>query len=320
MLLFAGAVSATEEPSVTVTTSVDRPEVAIGDPIRYTIRVQHPTSTAITMPSLDATLGEFQVVQHDAPSTHRAGAVSVTTQDILLTILTTGGTDGLSAPVHGQAVTVTVKSLLPTDWQTQDIRDIKPPVVVLRMRWWMWAVLLCALLGGLAGWWWHSRLKPSTPPLPPRPPHEVALEALERLSREQLAQQQRYTEYYVKLSGIVRVYIEARFDLKAPEMTTEEFLKAAAHAATVVGEHRQSLEQFLLHCDLVKFARYHPSLQEAEETFAAAVRLIHHTTPSSDLLGIAATSPAQPERTTGVARLNPAAPQQHAGAAVTHPR
>ena len=86
----------------------------------------------------------------------------------------------------------------------------------------------------------------------------------------------------MRLSGIVRTYIEARFGLKAPDMTTEEFLQVTSNAQALSSSHRRLLQEFLERSDLVKFARYEPSRHEADEAFEAAHRFIQDTVPSPE--------------------------------------
>src|SRR5207302_7789553 len=64
--------------------------------------------------------------------------------------------------------------------------------------------------------------------------------------------------WFVELSSIVRAYLEHRYVIRAPELTTEEFLQEAARASSLTGEHRALLTQFLERCDRVKFAGSRP--------------------------------------------------------------
>ena len=84
-------------------------------------------------------------------------------------------------------------------------------------------------------------------------------------------------EYYVTLSGIVRHYLEGRFGLRAPEMTTDEFFELMSGDGTLVRAHKELVNEFLAHCDLVKFARYGPSSEEIGGAYGAAVRLVRET-------------------------------------------
>jgi hypothetical protein len=83
--------------------------------------------------------------------------------------------------------------------------------------------------------------------------------------------------WFVELSAIVRGYLELRYDIRAPELTTEEFLQAAARAHELTSAHRQQLSQFLERCDRVKFAGYRPDSGESIETLAAARAFVEDT-------------------------------------------
>jgi len=83
--------------------------------------------------------------------------------------------------------------------------------------------------------------------------------------------------WFVELSAIVRSYLEHRYEIRAPELTTEEFLQAASQAASLTAEHRALLTQFLERCDRVKFAGYRPDAQESIDTLAAARAFVEDT-------------------------------------------
>ena len=52
----------------------------------------------------------------------------------------------------------------------------------------------------------------------------------------------------------MRRYLEDRFELRAPELTTEEFLDVAGSANRLSHDHQSLLRDFLRQADLVKFA------------------------------------------------------------------
>ena len=83
--------------------------------------------------------------------------------------------------------------------------------------------------------------------------------------------------WFVRLSAIVRAYLERRYDIRAPELTTEEFLQEAARAKELTHEHRAQLTAFLERCDRVKFAGYRPEAQESIDTLAAARAFVEDT-------------------------------------------
>ena len=89
--------------------------------------------------------------------------------------------------------------------------------------------------------------------------------------------QERIEEFYVRVSTILRRYVELRFGLRAPEQTTEEFLVSALAIGGLIAAHRDLLGTFLQHCDLVKFARHRPTPGAMEETFESAKTFVEHT-------------------------------------------
>ena len=83
--------------------------------------------------------------------------------------------------------------------------------------------------------------------------------------------------WFVELSSIVRSYLERRYEIRAPELTTEEFLLVASRSAELTEAHRSQLSHFLERCDRVKFAGYRPDSNESIETLAAARAFVEET-------------------------------------------
>ncbi len=83
--------------------------------------------------------------------------------------------------------------------------------------------------------------------------------------------------WYVRLSSIVRRYLEDRFALRAPELTTEEFLRVAQRSVQLSAEHKALLTSFLADCDRVKFAGYEPGAEESKSVLEAARRFLLET-------------------------------------------
>ena len=99
-------------------------------------------------------------------------------------------------------------------------------------------------------------------------PLETALAALEQLEKDDLVAKGELKEYYGRVSSILREYVEGRYGLQAPERTTEEFMEDLRRdSGTLSKEQKSLLEKFLMHCDLVKFAKFKPSADEVRATF-----------------------------------------------------
>jgi hypothetical protein len=74
--------------------------------------------------------------------------------------------------------------------------------------------------------------------------------------------------------------MENRFSLRAPEMTTEEFLIDLKNSDVLNEEQKSLIREFLSHCDMVKFARYLPGGSESESSYNSAERMIEQTRSS----------------------------------------
>jgi hypothetical protein len=138
---------------------------------------------------------------------------------------------------------------------------------------WLW-ILLGALAVAAAIWLWTKRKKaPAIDPALLIPPHRRARERL-RGATELLSNPYAFCSL---VSDVIRVYLEERFNLHAPDRTTEEFLEELRQSSHLNDEHKMLLEDFLTRCDLVKFARQEPSEPELRALLDSALRLIDET-------------------------------------------
>lgn len=102
-------------------------------------------------------------------------------------------------------------------------------------------------------------------------------EAIARLSALGSPDKETADTWFVELSAIVRDYLEQRYDIRAPELTTEEFLLVATARPELSAKHGQLLVEFLERCDRVKFAGYRPDGEESLATLAVAKGFVEDT-------------------------------------------
>ena len=106
------------------------------------------------------------------------------------------------------------------------------------------------------------------------------MRALRELRRWQGAARESAAEvdaFYVGVSQVLRRYLEERFGLRAPERTTEEFLRDLERGDSLARRHRGVLERFLSQCDMVKFAKVVPSPDEHGRAYALAEAFVEST-------------------------------------------
>lgn len=110
-----------------------------------------------------------------------------------------------------------------------------------------------------------------------RSAYETARAELDELLAAPLPSAEEMDPFFVRLSNIVRRYVELRFGLRSPELTTEEFLSVMTSSPDLSRDHQALLGDFLARADLVKFARHVPDAAEVRASLEAAVRFLEET-------------------------------------------
>lgn len=126
---------------------------------------------------------------------------------------------------------------------------------------WVSAALV-ALVFVLAGVWFAVRYLARKVKEHRMSPIERAWVELDRLLKKGLPGRGRYKDFYVELTMVVRRYIQRKYGIKAPHMTTEEFLRAAKPS--------DELKRFLESADMVKFAGVEATPEMADEATDSA--------------------------------------------------
>lgn len=114
---------------------------------------------------------------------------------------------------------------------------------------------------------------------PKEPAHLVAFRDLDNLKTEKLWQRGLIKEYHSRLTEILRVYIEERFDILAMESTTDEIIDALKSSGQLDKELNQGLYTMLSRADFVKFAKANPLADENEQSLTFAYQFISKTKP-----------------------------------------
>jgi hypothetical protein len=287
-----------------MTLTADRRTLDLADRLRVLVSVEAPPDMVVTFPEVPAQLGPFMVYQH---RTREPQAIAADRrrwqQDYVLEANTVGDLTlpplsvsfrpaGAAADSPAQALqtaplTISVTAHVPQNADVKAPRDIAPPVALSPHSAPAWLGLVVgavAVLGlSMAAWkYWQHRQAART--RAPQPAHLLALAALQRLQRDDLIGQQCIEAFYVRLSDIVRQYVEWRFGLHAAEQTTEEFLAAVMTSGGLIAAPRDLLVTFLDHCDLVKFARHRPTPDDMQQALSRARLFIEQTADAQILV------------------------------------
>ncbi len=161
----------------------------------------------------------------------------------------------------------------------EDLRLLHPP----DLRALVWATVILLALAGAAVWFARRRARRRITARPPSADEalaawEEALRALERCASLLRAEASR--DYAIAATGVVRRYLERRFGLHAPRLTTEEFFIAVRVGNVLPEPHRESVGHYLSLCDLMKFGRAVAETAELEQLHQAAVSLVMDSRPT----------------------------------------
>ncbi len=104
---------------------------------------------------------------------------------------------------------------------------------------------------------------------------EIAQEALALLLAENLPGRGLVKEFYLRLTVIVRQYVEDTTGIRAPEQTTEEFLRDMRSRAAFPPERSARLAEFLEAADLVKYAGQQPEEGQIDHAIARAHEFVN---------------------------------------------
>jgi hypothetical protein len=139
---------------------------------------------------------------------------------------------------------------------------------------WLFAAGLAGVVVIFAVWALRRRKRR---PIEPRrqTPEEVARAALERLLAEDLPGRGLVKEFYLRLTGIVRQYVEDTTGIRAPEQTTEEFLRDMRSRAAFPPERSVRLAEFLEAADLIKYAGQQPGEGQIDMAIARAREFVN---------------------------------------------
>lgn len=283
-----------------LTAKVDKETITIGDKIQYEVIIEHDDSVSVEPMGIAENLGEFEIKDYhieEPKKTKDKRWMSKTTY--IITTFTTGDfvippvkvkykdMAGQEKEVSSEEIKIKVESVKPGPTDKDDIRDLKGPAEIKgRSPWALFIILALFIVLGVAAFIYFNNKKRAedTPSAPSRPPEEIAMDELRYLLDMRLSEKGMIKEYYIRISDILRKYIEARFKVLALDRTTWE-LYQEMRFKRIERRHVDMIRDFLEDCDLVKFAKYIPAKKEIEGAHAKAKEIIEMTTPKIAITG-----------------------------------
>ncbi len=291
----------TENGPVKATVRVWPSKPTLGESIYVRLEIEAPAGVSIDAPFQEAgdqRLGRFRVVGFTRETERRPGGGQVQQQTYTLEAPSSGRQripplrlEMIDARAQGSADAKKPQELL-TDEVPLEVApvpaerataELKPAVGELEpdVGGTNWALML-GIGGGILmlgsgsilafrGYRARRRIQQQ------RSAYEEAVTELRALEDKGAPNAEAADAWFVRLSSIVRTYLEHRYEIRAPELTTEEFLQVATARPELTEEHRHLLTLFLERCDRVKFAGYRPDTEESLASLAAARGFVEDT-------------------------------------------
>lgn len=289
--------------NVDVKVSADTNILLIGDHANIFIDVTAPRTSLIVFPNLfDTIIKEFEILERsgidtlmtDAINVHLRQKYTVTSFDSGMymlppfnvlnfrdTLVDTLRSDSLFMAVLTMQLDTTnaifdIKKPYETPWTFNEFWHNNKEIILISAGGLILLIVAIFILR-----YYLRRKKKDQPVLriskPKQPPHAIALSQLNALKDKKLWQKGALKEYHSELTEIIRVYIEARYDIYAMEMTSYEILEAIKSTGIVKPEVWQGLSQLLTTADFVKFAKASPLPDENDNSMRNAINFVEMT-------------------------------------------
>ena len=259
----------------------------VGDVITLTMTAHHAPGSIVQFPDLGSRK-EIIVRGRATETSVPAEGVLETEEIIRLTSLRPGNwlittnevvctfSDGAQKSQALPPLMLKVESSLTAE-NAGKLSDIKGPfrhpLRLPRVLWVSILIILIALLAGFIALRFIKNPQALLAPEPVIPPHIRARNALAALRNKEWVPE----PFFVDLSLILRTYLEDRFYLNAPELTTEELAGKLQADPQLNTENRQTLQQFFTQADLVKFARAGAEQDVMRTAFTMVEQFIEQT-------------------------------------------
>ena len=160
-----------------------------------------------------------------------------------------------------------------------NIRDIKPPLEVPIswkeiLEYVLIGVLIIAVVLLIIYFYKKRKNKPIfEAPKIILPPEEIAINSLNEIEKENYLIRNEFKIFYSKVTEVLRIYFESKYNFKAVEQTTPEIiyeLNSFINDRLWIDE----IKNLLFKSDLVKFAKLIPSFDEATKIIPLARKII----------------------------------------------
>jgi len=269
-----------KQDGVSVDITLEPTTFLVGEPI--TLEINANTYGEKELSLADLALGSFTVTDQynllDIPTEEGRSwhwSMQLDTFDATVTslsgvVINWVDTKGNVGIIEVDPIPVNITSVAHEDVTLRDLKNTVPLFTSSK-----WPIALWVVLAAVGIYFLRKLLRKKPVAISANEQAKRALHTLRNTNLEPLA-------FYTELSDIVRRYLEGRFNIAATGQTTREFLIASKQSPHLEQSDRQSLNTFLVAADLVKFARFEPSVDACNNAITEAEQFITATIPSTE--------------------------------------
>ena len=271
----------------------------LGQSIELTLKVDAEAGVNVTMPEFGDQLGKYSIANYKSSDSIREDGRNEYSQTYTLYLPMSGRLrtpaflvefkDGRpdsqdKEKIHElltDEISFEALSVFADDETPEELYPAKGALEELVMpetshqRGWLWGLIALFAAAAAVAIIWARKSPKGVKALPA---DVIALTALSKMKEEGIPTDGKAVDaWYVNLSSIVRHYLENRFDLQAPRLTTEEFFELAKRNTDLCDAHKQLLKHLLDTSDRVKFTDFVPSAGDSQKVLDDAFQFVRET-------------------------------------------
>ncbi|MBU1627045.1 BatD family protein [bacterium] len=279
---------------ITLSASVDKSEITIGDKITYSLKIVRGKDIKVDLPSPGSNLGQFDILDFKEKTPIEEGGKVTQVIEYVISSYAVGdykippvkiaynNKKGESQELTTDEIPISVKSVVkPEEKDIHDIKDVAEIPLDLSLYYKigggvLFLGMVIALLIYYIRYRRQRKFEISEESLTKYPPHEEAFMSLKALEEKNLIEEGMIKEFYIEFSEIIRIYVGRRYNLDALEQTTYELLENLKEIMTDK-EHIDLLSEILDESDFVKYAKYRPEKDVINSTLQKGYDFVEKT-------------------------------------------
>ncbi|MBO9594092.1 MAG: hypothetical protein J7599_14385 [Niabella sp.] len=277
-LLTVGVHASLYAQGPSVTASVDKNKILLGEPVLLTLEIRAPAGDKVQPLKLDS-IPHFEFLSTDSIAREDTDGQQVIRQYFRITSFDSGRWAippiVLSAEAKTASILMDVVFTDPFDpsqpyHDIQDIRSVPFKLGKQFEKWWYLAALLLVMIT-LVVYWMTGEKKPRAEAKVYKSAYARAKQQLEALKASRVPE----NRFYARLVEILRAFLSERAGVNSLQQTSGDLVEKIKPLFTDESLYH-SLEQVLALCDLVKFAQYDPEDAEAQSAYEVIHKGVDH--------------------------------------------